>query len=982
MHRGRPLLPPTLTLAWQRTRKTWGLLLIVELGILGTVLLACAVPLYASVTMTAAVRNTLNASAQNADIVVRTLPQLVSTQVVTRTTQTLNEELGQILGPYLEQVQLSVETQSLPLLAPDRQGLLTPTRVNASLISADPSRAAAHLTLLEGIMPTDAGAALQIAVTPETLRYLHATIGSVLAVALPFTDVYNRTYPQVLPLRIVGLFRPAGGSDPFWHGDDFAPYLDNGVHLYALAANASLLAAYARLCSAAAAHNRVFVSPPSILWYYHLNSARIGIDDLHTLIAGIGQVQLANANNPLLEQDPYLEQTQTYLPAPATLNSLAARLAVIEFPVTSLVVLIVGLLLLFIGVMVSLLIEGQSEAIATLRSRGASRRQILGALLLQGIAMVGLALVAGLLLALLVVRLLARQMLAGRDQDALNFLVGDPLQVAARVGPYALLAGAVALLALVVAVWGTARHDIVALRRETARATSRPLWQRLRLDILAALIALAGYGCSAYLLNSHVLDSQLYLLLLSPLALLQTLLLLLAVLLLLLRAFPPLLRLGTQLAARQSGAPALLALAQIARASRQPVRTTLLLALATAFALFSLVFTATQAWRVQDVANYQAGADFSGNIPVPIYTSRDLGTIANRYNQIPGVLTTSPGYRKQARAGSLLDIAINFQAVDASTFAQAATWPAQNPPLAALMQALLAQRTAALADNVVPAIVDSMASNVLHLGPHAAFTLQFPAVATDRPLRLRVLAEVPHIPTSDNPALPGVLVDYTSFASIYTDRFRLLSGQVIALNYAWLHTRDDARSLTGVRKVLTSGEMRLEPIFDRRATQAALLADPIYLTLSGELELGAITALFLALLGSLLASWLSTRSRLTGLVALRALGATPRQVSATLAWEQGSIYTAALGLGMLVGALLTALSLPSLVLTSVLPGQSDQGNATFYAAQFVPPLHIVMPATLWLILGAQALACLFAVGVMVRNVAHTSPGKMLRLSQD
>jgi hypothetical protein len=982
MDRGRTLLPPTLTLAWQRTRKTWGLLLIVELGILGAVLLACAVPLYASLTMTAAVRQTLNASAQNADVVVRTLPQLVSAQVVTRTTQTLNKELGQTLGPDLEQVQFSIETQSLPLLVSDRQGRLSPTRVNTSLISADPGRAAPHLTLLEGTLPTDSQTALQIAVTPQTLRYLHATIGSVLAVALPFTDVYNRTYPQVLLLRIVGLFRPAGASDPFWHGDDFAPYLDNGVHLYALAANTSLLAAYARLCRAAAAHNRVFVSPPSMLWYYHLNSSRIGIDDLPTLIAGIGQVQVDNANNSLLEQGPYLEQTQTYLPAPAALNDLAARLAVIEFPVTSLVILIVGLILLFISVTVSLLIEGQSEAIATLRSRGASRRQILGALLVQGLALVGLALVAGLLLALLVVRLLARQMLAGSEQDVLNFLASNPLQVAARVGPYALLAGAVALLAIVIAVRAAARHDIVALRRETARATRRPLWQRLRLDMLAALIALAGYGCAAYLLNARVLDSQLYLLLLSPLALLQTLLLLLAALLLLLRAFPPLLRLGTRLAARRRSAPALLALAQIARAPRQSVRTALLLALATAFAIFSLVFTATQAWRVQDVANYQAGADFSGSFPAPVYTSRDLGTIANRYKQIPGVLAASPGYRQQARAGSLLDIAINFQAVDASTFAQAATWPASNPPLTTLMQALLAQRAAALAANVVPAIVDSTTSQALHLGPQAAFTLQFPTVATDRPLRLRVLAEVPHIPTSDNPALPGVLVDYTSLATIYTDHFRLLSGQAIALNYAWLHTRADARSLSGVRKALTSGEMRLEPIFDRRAIQAALLADPIYLTLGGELELGAITALFLALSGSLLASWLSTRSRLTGFVALRALGATPRQVGATLAWEQGSIYTLALLLGMLVGALLAALSLPSLVLTSVLPAQTGQSNASFYAAQFVPPLRIIMPATLWLILGALALTCLLALGVMVCSVARSSPGKTLRLSQD
>ena len=982
---GWTLLPPTLTLAWQRTRKTWGLLLVAELGMLGAVLLACVVPLYANVTMTAALRGTINTSPQNSDIVVRTLPQLVSAQVVTQTTRVLNREMGQTLGPYLDPVQFSIETQSLPLLAPDQQGVLKPTRVNTTLISADIDRATSHLTLVAGRLPGDSGNTLEVAVTPETMQVLHATLGSVVAVSVNFTDVYNKTYPQILLLHLVGLFRPAGGSDPFWHGDDFAPFLDNGIHLYALIPNASLLNTYARLSSDATAHQRVFVSTPNILWYYHLDSSQIGIDNLNSLITGIGRVQVDNANNSSLEQDPFLEQTQTYLPSPDALNGLAARIAVIEFPVISLVVMILGLILFFIGMIVNLLVEGQSEAIAILRSRGASRRQILGAMVLQGIIMAAIALVAGLLLSLLVVRLLARQMFGNSNQDALNFIVSDPMQVAAKVGLYALLAVAVALIAIVLAVWSAARRDIVALRRETARSTRRPLWQRLRLDIVAVLIALVGYGFSVYLLNSGALDNQLYLLLLSPLALLQTLFLLLAALLLLFRFYPLVLRLGTRLAARRKSAPPVLALAQIARAPRQPVRTTMLLALAGAFAIFSLIFTATQSQRVLDVANYQAGADFSGSFPAPIYSTPDLGRVTNLYNRMPGVLATSLGYNKQAQAGASLDLGINFQAVDAATFAQAASWSAQDSsqPLGSLMQALLAQRGTAIAQKIVPAIVDSNTWNTLHLAAGASFTLQFPDVATDHVLRLRVLAEVQHIPTSGNTTTPGVLVDYPSFAGVYTDNFTTLSGSTVALNYAWLHTRDDARSLARVRGVLTSGEMRLEPIFDRRAIEAALFADPIYLTLIGELELGAIAALFLALLGCLIASWLSTRNRLTNFVALRALGATPRQVVGTLAWEQGIIYTVALLLGILAGSLLAVLSLPSLVLTSVLPGQTGSvSNTNFYAAQFVPPLQVVIPITLWLVLGALVLVCLLALGMMMRRVANSSIGVVLRLSED
>src|SRR5579875_2261077 len=100
------------------------------------------------------------------------------------------------------------------------------------------------------------------------------------------------------------------------------------------------------------------------------------------------------------------------------------------------------------------------------------------------------------------------------------------------------------------------------------------------------------------------------LLLLTPLTLVGAVFLLLACLLLFLRLFPLLLEWGSWLATRNKGAAPVLALAQMARAPRQSLRMTLLLALATAFAIFTLVFTASQQQRIVDVSGYQGGADF------------------------------------------------------------------------------------------------------------------------------------------------------------------------------------------------------------------------------------------------------------------------------------------------------------------------------------------------------------------------------------
>jgi hypothetical protein len=107
-------------------------------------------------------------------------------------------------------------------------------------------------------------------------------------------------------------------------------------------------------------------------------------------------------------------------------------------------------------------------------------------------------------------------------------------------------------------------------------------------------------------------------------------------------------------------------------------------------------------------------------------------------------------------------------------------------------------------------------------------------------------------------------------------------------------------------------------------------------------------------------------------------------VISTLAWEQGIIYTAAVLLGILFGALLSLLSLPSLILTSVQPSQAtgSVSNTNFYAAQFVPPLQVIIPVSLWIILGALVAICLLALGLMVHNVARSSINLVLRLSED
>ncbi len=674
-----------------------------------------------------------------------------------------------------------------------------------------------------------------------------------------------------------------------------------------------------------------------------------------------------------------------------TLNQYSSRLEAAQLPVICLSLLMAGMVLFFVSIMADILVDQQEGAIAILRSRGASSRQVFGSLVTQSVGLGIIALIAGPLLAIVVTRLLVHGTLPAGEQGALNLISGNPLQVAWGLRIYALVTVAAAISAMIVAIIRTMRLDVLTVRREAARSTHRPLWQRLHLDIVIAIIALTGYGISVYVSSANVLDIHAALLLLSPLTLLGALCLLLAALLFFLRFFPRFLRSGASLTRSSRGASPLLALAQMSRVPRHSLRLILQLSLATAFAFFTLTCIASQSQRVEDIANFQVGADFSGTIPVNIITSSHLQEGIASYAHIPGVLSASVGYVQEASAGTISQtIPIDFRSVDAETFAQTGIWPQSylgSSSFKALMQQLAAQRTAGIAHQLVPAIVDATTWNSLHLSPGAHFALNFSLVDYNNRIDFVAMAEVPHIPTPNSSVGSTVLADYTTFANVYKQKYGSGSDFAVPANTVWLRTKSDPASLATIRSELgsTQNDLWLNPLYDRRAMVNTLYHEPLYLTLIGVLALGATVALLFALVGNLIASWLSVRSRLVNFTVLRALGAEPRQVVSTLTWEQCIIYVTSIVLGALVGAIFSELVVPALIFTSVTPPAGVTSGITsgeFYVAQSVPPIQVVMPSQLGLALLALIILCIIALVMMAFVVLRSSMSQTLRINDD
>jgi hypothetical protein len=621
-----------------------------------------------------------------------------------------------------------------------------------------------------------------------------------------------------------------------------------------------------------------------------------------------------------------------------------------------------------------------------LRSRGASRGLVLRTMTVQSVGVGVLALVGGPLLAILLVRAVGQLTLPAADQGVLSLLSGSPLDLAWSVRWFALPTAICAVAAMVFSTRRAANTNILALRRESARTTRRPLWQRLNLDLIFAVVAVFGYSAYTYIVSRVNSFARPFL---SVLSLFAVLFLMLAIAMLFLRFFPQLLRLLARFASRGATAAPMLAIGQMARSPRQASRMTLLLALSTAFALFALIFSASQAQRVRDVATYQTGADFRGNVDPHDAGLAGYQELAHAYGAIPGVISATPVYDlNDIYAANDVGIPLELLAVDADTFARTALWSPQDASqsLASLMAQLAAGRQSA--GNAVPALVDAETWQALHLTPGATFTLQL-LQSDDRPTRFRAVAQVAHIPPLNDGedvtsgfgnGSAGLLVDFATLNAVYAQTQaggNAGHGLAVTPGQIWLRTADDAAALASVRAALTTGPLQVTNLLDRRQLIATAESDALHVDLLSVLALGAGTALLLALVGILLGSWLSARSRLTSFALLRALGSEPRQLASVLLWEQGIVYGLALGLGTGIGFVLAAAVLPAIIFTN--SGRFEQIINTLE----VPPIQTVIPwPAVGAVLGALLVLCTGAILLMTWMVARPSISQTLRLNED
>ncbi|MGI8553235.1 MAG: FtsX-like permease family protein [Dehalococcoidia bacterium] len=586
-----PTFASILRLVVRRSAGNWRLLINVAVGILLAATLLAATPIYAdairdlglSYALRTHDRNKLDVQIHLGSLITRRHDNDVRNEIIANS-------IRNTIGPF---VRARSENGHSATFFPSAVGEAAPADDNRPRAFFQYfSDFRAHVRLLSGQWPASQPAAgpntpqaVPVLLSKQTSDRLHLQVGQAFDLH-PFWRP-----PGQAPVRatIVGLIEPLNLNEEYWLGatDRFD-------------VTTTTWATYPFFVD-----EKTFVD--TIAGYLPDMDA----DYTTSLYMALDRINGRNATqveNGLRGLSSYLgqnvERTTVDSQLPDIIQTYRTHLFFTRIPLFALIIQIVGVVLYYVVMVGTMLVDRQAGEIALLKSRGAGTGQILAVYAIEGGSLGLLAVALGPLLAGLSVTLL------GPTPPFHNLSGGGLLAIHISTQAYllALLGAVLAVAALLWPAYRAARFSIVHYKQSISRPPEQPIFLRYYLDLF-----LIGVGAFAfYELRQHsslVTTRLLGTASADPLLLAAPTLFMLMIALVFLRLFPLLLRLVTWLVGRVSGASVMLGLWHMVRSPVHYSRLILLLILATSVAMFSAGFRSTLDASYADRAAYQAGAD-------------------------------------------------------------------------------------------------------------------------------------------------------------------------------------------------------------------------------------------------------------------------------------------------------------------------------------------------------------------------------------
>ena len=769
-------------------------------------------------------------------------------------------------------------------------------------------------------------------VTAETVRELELQVGRTYLLH----DLLGHV-PR-LKIKVVGVFTKSDPRDLFWFGRfsrlstsyliDFSTFERHFLETEAR----NMTRAY---------------------WHYAIDYHQLTIRDVphvmrryqdYVRLAAPAGVSFSFAIAPLLEsylvRATILERTLSFLQIPSAL-----------------------LLLLFVAMLSRLVIDGDRNEIAVLKSRGAAGRQILSAYLIEALLLGAVGLVLGLPLAVFIVRVI------GASNGFLDFVARPalPLLLSWRMLGFALLGVAIFVGSLVVPLVRTTGVSIVGLKSRHARAPRSLPWQRYLLDFV--LLGVAGYAFVSFRQRRTIqelipAESAP----LDPLLFLASTAFILGAGLLTLRLFPVVVRLVFRLG-RRLWSPAVYAgLVQVSRSRGREYFAMIFLILTLGVGLASSTTARTINRSAEDDISYQVGADIallpefqsdappenvdlldplaapaapSGAAPAVQYRAPPLGP----FRALPGVERLTTVFR--APSASMVipgssRVALQVMAVVPHEFGRT-TWFRDD-----LLPAHINHHLNLIADHPTGILLSAdVRDRGVRLGDLVRLTWK-----RQLPIQAVVLGFVDYWPSFDpNAAGRGrtrtfavANFDYV-FAKMATEPYEL-----------WMDLERGAQS-GPLYAAVEEQELRVLEIRDTSQLTIEAKNDPLLQGTNGVLTFGFLTAVLVSVTGYVLFLVFALRERTLQFGLLRALGVHRRQVVGMLVLEQLLTGGFAIVAGLAIGQIAALLYVPLLQLAGP-------------AAEQILPFRVVALRSDYLRFYVLALVILVAGAVLFQSLVR------------
>ena len=873
-------------LALRRNLSKWQPMSFVVAGLVVTVALIAAIPLFTNAALDRFLRSEL--AAQDSEL------PLSSLLLVHRVPFSSSTSLETYRRADDFMLQRAAVLPGLPLTGMTRYGS---TRVLKFLPEADrelpedlrqyQSAGLAFLTGLEdhveivlgetfGQVDPAAGGAIQ-ALVSERFFYDHdVQVGDHI-----FFDLDDPAVVAPVEVLVKGVWRPADADRGFWfeEPDAFAFYFivsepDFMAHV------APILGDQVR----------------KYAWYLLFDGTEIRVDSVGPMLAAITRIQARTSG--------ILSHVEVTAPAYELLKKYEDRAAALRTFLLLLSLPVLLTLLLYIFISSDIMVASEESEIVTLKSRGASSLQIVGIYLLEMFVVGALCLIVGLLAANGVTQGMGQvyRFLTVAARPLLN------LSFSTQVALYAGIATLLGIGAALLSAAGAARRTVVTQQRKTAREEllsreRRGAWLPLELLLLAAVLYVYWRLRQQDQLLQVSQDAFV-----DPLFLLAPTGFVAAVALVSLRALPTITGLLGRAANRFLSVPLWLAITQISRRSGSNRPLLFLLMFTVALGLFSATFASTLDTHYADVVRYAVGSD----LVIQVQWEQVQGSSEQRWRYPPfAVVQSIPGVEAATRVlrlpvfvdGLEGNIEARVLGIDRAAFSQAGWWRDD------FSQESLGALTNRLALDSRGVLVSS--SFIEETGLQVGNELFLIVEGVSRPIRFTITGVLNYFPT----LYPD---DGHFFVGNLDHIYRTIGNRPYDI---WMRL-EDAASPAAILDTLRARGFIITAATDSRWETAVWRTDPQRTALFGILSLGFIVAIVISGLGFLLHALFALRQRILQFGLLRALGLSTTQITAVVVFEKLFLVLLAVVGGTLIGALTAALFVPLLQIGTAVHGST------------------------------------------------------------